>query len=157
MERTAASLLRSMHGDNSHGPSTLNLLLPAAVAHFHVMKVPELTFVFLASVACAGTPSSAQEAQPTISKPRPNTNTLPAVPKARLDNRLSAEDRRGIFELVRTVYNNSPTPLTLTLVAGPEQNTVRVWRTANNEHEVAVETITLTKEKGRWKIQSILR
>jgi hypothetical protein len=48
--------------------------------------------------------------------------------------------------------------LTLTLAAGPEENTVRVWRTAKKDgHEVAVETITLTKEKRRWKIESISR
>ena len=123
------------------------------------MKARELTFVLLTSVACAGTPSSAQEARPIASKPpKATTNTVPAVTKAPLDNRLSAEDRRVIFELVRTVYTNSPTSLTVTMAAGPEENTVRVWRTANkNGHEVAAETITLTKEKGRWKIQSISR
>jgi len=101
----------------------------------------------------------AEEAHPTASKPpRATTNTAPGVTKGRLDNRLSAEDRRGIFELVRTVYTNSPDSSALTLVAGPEENTVRVWRTANKiAHGVATETITLTKEKGRWKIQSISR
>ena len=123
------------------------------------MKARELMFAFLASVAFAGMLSSAQEAHPIASKPpRGNTNTVPAVTKARLDSRLSTEDRRGIFELVRTVYTNSPSPLTLTLTVGPEENTARVWRTAKQDgHEVAAETIALTKDKGRWEIQSISR